>query len=128
MDEPTTGMDPLSRQQVWRLIQHIKKNRVVILTTHSMEEADVLCDWIAVIADGWFKCIGTQLFLKNAYGEGYKLNIICDPEKAEFVIQRIKQMIKTAELKNQSAGSLIFSVGNDINDLAPFFRIINFQA
>jgi len=44
MDEPTTGMDPLSRQQVWRLIQHIKKNRVVILTTHSMEEADVLCD------------------------------------------------------------------------------------
>lgn len=66
--------------------------------------------------------------MKNAYGEGYKLNIICDPEKAEFVIQRIKSMIKTAELKNQSAGSLIFSVGNYINDLAPFFRIINFQA
>lgn len=52
MDEPTTGMDPLSRRQVWKVIQHIKKNRVIILTTHSMEEADVLSDRIGVIADG----------------------------------------------------------------------------
>jgi len=44
MDEPTTGMDPISRQQVWKLIQEFKKDRVVILTTHSMEEADILCD------------------------------------------------------------------------------------
>ena len=48
-----------------------------------MEEADVLCDWIAVIAEGRFKCIGTSLFLKNTYGDGYKLNIIGLPEKAD---------------------------------------------
>lgn len=52
MDEPTTGMDPVSRQQVWNLIQKMKKNRIIILTTHAMEEADVLSDWIAVIVDG----------------------------------------------------------------------------
>ncbi len=52
MDEPTTGMDPVSRKDVWKLIQQLKRNKVVILTTHAMEEADVLSDRIAVIADG----------------------------------------------------------------------------
>jgi len=39
LDEPTTGMDPISRRQVWNLIQRVKKDRVILLTTHSMEEA-----------------------------------------------------------------------------------------
>ena len=52
MDEPTTGMDPVSRQSVWKLIQELRQNRIVILTTHSMEEADYLSDRIAVIVDG----------------------------------------------------------------------------
>lgn len=54
-----------------------------------MEEADVLSDRIGVIADGLFKCIGTSLFLKNTYGDGYKLNIVCSPEKADTIVNRI---------------------------------------
>ena len=50
----------------------MKKGRSVILTTHAMEEADALSDRIAVIVDGKFKCIGTSLFLKNNFGEGYR--------------------------------------------------------
>lgn len=53
-------------------VQNLKKNRVVILTTHAMEEADALSDRIAVIVDGQFKCIGNSLFLKNNFGEGYR--------------------------------------------------------
>ena len=41
--EPTTGMDPVNRRYVWSFIEKFKKNRVIILTTHSMEEADVVC-------------------------------------------------------------------------------------
>lgn len=52
MDEPTTGMDPRSRRSVWKMIKAMKHNRVVILTTHAMEEADVLADRIAVMAEG----------------------------------------------------------------------------
>ena len=52
MDEPTTGMDPVSRKQVWDLIQNLKKGRAIILTTHAMEEAEALSDRIAVIVDG----------------------------------------------------------------------------
>lgn len=61
LDEPTTGMDPVSRRDVWKLIQRLKQNKVVILTTHAMEEADMLADRIAVIVDGKLKCVGTPL-------------------------------------------------------------------
>lgn len=52
LDEPTTGMDPVSRHQAWELMLELKKNRTIILTTHAMEEADILADRIAVIVDG----------------------------------------------------------------------------
>lgn len=44
LDEPTTGMDPISKKFVWGLIKEIKRGKVVVLTTHSMEEADILSD------------------------------------------------------------------------------------
>mmetsp|Transcript_9173 Transcript_9173/g.6923 ORF Transcript_9173/g.6923 Transcript_9173/m.6923 type:complete len:193 (+) Transcript_9173:866-1444(+) len=79
MDEPTTGMDPVSRKDVWTLIQQLKKSKVMVLTTHAMEEADVLSDRIAVICDGRLQCVGTPLFLKNQFGDGYKINLVCNP-------------------------------------------------
>ncbi len=54
------------------MIQDLKKNRVLILTTHGMDEADALSDRIAVMVGGRLKCIGTPLYLKNAYGDGYR--------------------------------------------------------
>ena len=52
--------------------KNLKKNRVIILTTHAMEEADALSDRIAVLVSGKLNCIGTPLYLKNNFGEGYK--------------------------------------------------------
>lgn len=46
--EPTTGMDPVARRQVWNLIEKVKRGRIIVLTTHSMEEADVLGDRIGL--------------------------------------------------------------------------------
>lgn len=51
-DEPTTGMDPVSRKNVWGLMQEMKREKTIILTTHAMEEADALSDRIAVVVDG----------------------------------------------------------------------------
>ena len=51
----------------------------MVLTTHAMEEADVLSDRIAVICDGKLKCIGTPLYLKNTFGDGYRINLVCKP-------------------------------------------------
>lgn len=50
--EPTTGLDPLSRRRVWETINNLKKDRVVVLTTHNMEEADFLGDTIMIMHGG----------------------------------------------------------------------------
>lgn len=79
LDEPTTGLDPETRRQLWDILHECKKakDRAMVLTTHSMEEADVLCNRIAIINDGVVRCIGPQQRLRNLYGGGYHLFINC---------------------------------------------------
>ena len=69
LDEPTSGMDPQARRSTWDLLQTEKKNRTILLTTHFMEEADILGDRIAIMARGEVQCYGTSLFLKKRLGK-----------------------------------------------------------
>jgi len=125
LDEPTTGMDPNSRRQVWELIKKLKKDRVVILTTHAMEEADVLIDRIAVIVDGTLKCIGTQLYLKNQFGEGYRLTLVTDKDDVPYVCSKVKQIIPSARIMDESGGSIMITVPlANIKELNSFFKIV----
>lgn len=55
-------------------MQSLKRDKTIVLTTHSMEEADILADRIAVVVDGLIKCVGSPLNLKNVYGDGYKIS------------------------------------------------------
>jgi ATP-binding cassette subfamily A (ABC1) protein 3 len=68
LDEPTSGMDPNARRQAWDILLQQRAQRTIVLTTHFMDEADVLGDRIAIMAEGALKCCGTPLFLKNKYG------------------------------------------------------------
>lgn len=66
LDEPTSGMDPYSMRLTWQLIKRKKKGRIILLTTHSMDEAEVLGDRIAIMANGCLKCCGrSSLYLQN---------------------------------------------------------------
>jgi ABC-type multidrug transport system ATPase subunit len=71
LDEPSTGLDPASRRKLWEVIRSHSRTCSVVLTTHSMEEAEVLCDRITIMADGVAKCIGTGSELKRAHVSGY---------------------------------------------------------
>ncbi|KAF9425384.1 ATP-binding cassette sub- A member 5 [Podila epigama] len=73
LDEPTTGVDVSIRQAIWNSIRKLKRTSCVILTTHSMEEADALCDRIGIITNGHIQALGTSQRLKNTYGAGYKV-------------------------------------------------------
>ncbi|KFM28559.1 ABC transporter A family member 2 [Auxenochlorella protothecoides] len=77
LDEPTTGLDPISRRHLWDLIDSCKRQRAIVLTTHSMEEADILGDRqeIGIMARGRLRCIGTSLRLKMRFGSGYRISI-----------------------------------------------------
>ncbi|KAL6183259.1 hypothetical protein ACLB2K_044670 [Fragaria x ananassa] len=75
LDEPTTGMDPISRRHVWDIIEDAKKGRTIVLTSHSMEEADILGDRIGIMAKGRLRCIGTSIRLKSRFGTGFVANV-----------------------------------------------------
>lgn len=75
LDEPTSGMDPHSRRATWELLQAHKASRSLVLTTHYMDEADLLADRIAVLADGHLQAFGSSLFLKTQFGLGYTLTV-----------------------------------------------------
>ncbi|KAI9333102.1 hypothetical protein BDR26DRAFT_840473 [Obelidium mucronatum] len=73
LDEPTTGLDPEVRRLIWNIIQHAKENKTVVLTTHSMEEAEALCSRIGIMAKGTLRCIANSLRLKELYGSGFRV-------------------------------------------------------
>ncbi|KAJ3333017.1 hypothetical protein HDU76_012101 [Blyttiomyces sp. JEL0837] len=73
LDEPTTGLDPEVRRLIWNIIQNAREGKTIILTTHSMEEAEALCQRIGIMAKGTLKCLANPLRLKELYGSGFKL-------------------------------------------------------
>ena len=78
LDEPSTGMDPEARRFMWGVIHRISINRkksTIIMTTHSMEEAETLCKRIGIMVDGQFKCLATTDKIKEKYGYGYEINL-----------------------------------------------------
>jgi ABC-type multidrug transport system ATPase subunit len=79
LDEPSTGLDPASRHQLWEAILKAKKDRTIILTTHSMEEAEVLCDKIGIFVSGELRCYGAPQQLTHRYGSNYSLTVTVNP-------------------------------------------------
>ncbi|XP_052777802.1 phospholipid-transporting ATPase ABCA1-like [Mya arenaria] len=98
LDEPTAGVDPYARRDIWQLLLKLKKGRTIILSTHQMDEADVLGDRIAIISQGQLCCVGSSLFLKSRYGNGYYLTLVrADKEVDEEAILK-SQLFFTSEM------------------------------
>eukprot|EP00038_Savillea_parva_P020504 m.31532 g.31532 ORF g.31532 m.31532 type:complete len:1880 (-) comp4810_c0_seq1:140-5779(-) len=92
LDEPTSGMDPQKRRRTWDMVLKRKHGRTIILTTHHMDEADVLGERIVIMKDGELRCAGTPLFLKDRFGCGYRLvaskGPACDDNAITELVQR----------------------------------------
>jgi len=120
LDEPTTGLDPENKRQIWEILSHCKHNKCMILTTHLMDEAEVLSDRIGIITNGTLKCLGTQYKLKRVYGKGFKLVInlqtlsINDKIEIDTVIENVKTFITdifpNASLNKYYKSMLIYEV------------------
>lgn len=110
-DEPTSGMDPAARRDLWDLIQSEKIGRTIILTTHFMDEADVLGDRIAIMAEGEVKCCGSPFFLKKRFGDGYRL--VCVKEEgcdSDEVTRVLREYIPGIKIMEEIAGELSYSL------------------
>ena len=82
LDEPSTGMDPEARRFMWSVIHKIStkgKKASVIMTTHSMDEAETLCKRMAIMVNGEFVCLGKAGQIKEKYGYGYEIEVRIKP-------------------------------------------------
>ena len=118
-DEPTTGLDPVSKRAVWNLVLQLRKKAVILLTTHILEEADFLSNRIGIMSFGKFRCLGSAFHLKNRYGEGYRLHILT--QKPEQFIKFVEDTFPELTLSNQTKGNLTFQC-----DLQQIGRLADF--
>ncbi|CAH2980304.1 unnamed protein product [Chilo suppressalis] len=114
LDEPTSGLDPAARRALWDLLQKEKKGRTMILTTHFMDEADVLGDRIAIMSGGRLQCVGTPYFLKKHYGIGYKITIVKgDNCNVEAVTQFFKGYVPDVKENTNIGSELTYILPNE---------------
>lgn len=115
LDEPTSGMDLTARRRVWDMLRNDKRGRIIILTTHYMEEADILADRIAIMHEGKVHCLGSPLFLKNRFGVGYNLTIVknidsTDKETSRNIIGIVQKHLKDAKVLNDVSAECTFQI------------------
>ncbi|XP_078532688.1 phospholipid-transporting ATPase ABCA1-like isoform X3 [Lissotriton helveticus] len=101
LDEPTAGVDPYARRGIWELLLKFKQGRTIILSTHHMDEADILGDRIAIISHGKLCCCGSSMFLKKHFGSGYFLTLV----KASNVSHDVLPKAQTGLIKEEDGMS-----------------------
>jgi len=88
LDEPSTGVDPQAKRFMWDIVSKIstqRKKSAVIITTHSMEEAEALCTKMGIMVAGEFKCFGSSQHIKDKYGTGYEIELKVKTLNEEFL-------------------------------------------
>ena len=121
LDEPTSGMDTSGRRLIWNILKTYKRGRVIILTTHHMDEADYLGDRIAIMSEGKLKCLGAPLFLKNRFGGGYSLSCLKLPGALHSKIgEFVRNKIGGCKTLSDTQGAITFQL--------PFEEEANFEA
>eukprot|EP01022_Parablepharisma_sp_SALTPOND_P008914 TRINITY_DN1372_c0_g1_i1.p1 TRINITY_DN1372_c0_g1~~TRINITY_DN1372_c0_g1_i1.p1 ORF type:complete len:1416 (+),score=145.61 TRINITY_DN1372_c0_g1_i1:2023-6270(+) len=111
LDEPTSGMDMVSRRTVWRTLKKNKGDKILILTTHYMDEADYLGDRIAIMAKGKIVCLGSPFFLKNRIGEGYNIAIAKkEGASSENILELLKKYIPAQTVVSDVSQELVLQL------------------
>ncbi|XP_077560468.1 uncharacterized protein LOC144175241 [Haemaphysalis longicornis] len=112
LDEPTTNMDPDGRREMWQLLLKLKRTTAVLLTTQHLDEADILGDRIAIMANGRIRCAGSPTFLKQRFSTGYRLLITklptCNVPSIEALL---RNFAPRARLQTNSDNEAIFVLG-----------------
>ncbi|XP_077520099.1 phospholipid-transporting ATPase ABCA3-like [Amblyomma americanum] len=113
LDEPTAGADPECKGALWECVLRFHENRTMLLTTHSMEEADTLGDRIAVLAAGRLRCCGSSLFLRTTYGTGYWIRATIEQDvTCDEVVAVIRKHVPQAQVQEDAVKTLNANVGD----------------
>jgi ABC-2 type transport system ATP-binding protein len=113
LDEPTTGLDPVSRVAVWEMLTNIKKNRqlTILITTHYMDEADRLCDRIAIVDHGKLVALDTPAALKASVPGSNVIEVQFEHPPADME-ERLHKLPEVTSVQHEGAGMYRVLTGN----------------
>ncbi|XP_020158122.1 ABC transporter A family member 8 isoform X2 [Aegilops tauschii subsp. strangulata] len=124
MDEPSTGLDPASRKSLWTAVKQAKQDRAIILTTHSMEEAEVLCDRLCIMVDGRLQCIGRPKELIARYGGYYVLTMTTSSEFEREVEDLALKLLPNARKVYHLSGTQKYELSKQQVRIADVFMAV----
>jgi len=115
LDEPTSGVDPAARRNIWDIIVKHREGRTILLSTHHLDEAEAIGDRIVIIHKGQLQCHGSPMFLKNYFGSGYHLTIAKSIEEedqkacsSDNILEFIRQYVHNARLVEEIGSEMTF--------------------
>lgn len=115
LDEPTTGLDPNARRAIWEVIRGLKaKGKTIILTTHYLDEAQQLCDKVAIMNHGKIVAMGTSEEIINQHGSGERLEIHGSEKLADYIKANTELQVDY----NKAKGEIIIPLRKKIDALA----------
>ncbi|KAL6866739.1 P-loop containing nucleoside triphosphate hydrolase protein [Trichoderma novae-zelandiae] len=106
VDEVSSGIDPLSRRKIWDILLKERGSRTIIMTTHFLDEADLLADNIAILSKGTLRAEGSSAQLKDTYGAGYRIHVL-NPKSLNAVpdIEGVSKKVGTNNVTYLSSSS-----------------------
>ena len=130
LDEPTSGMDVIAKRSLWKFLKSYKGDKIIILTTHSLDEAEYLGDRIGIMSDGKYICSGTSSFLKSKYPCGNNVNCIinskiCVDNKKKMLINQLKEIDSSAKIKISSKSILSINFNGTGGMIFRVFKLLD---
>jgi ABC-type multidrug transport system ATPase subunit len=124
LDEPSTGLDPASRRTLWKCILEAKSQRSMILTTHSMDEAERLCNRLGIFIDGGLHSLAEPKKLTERWGGAYVLTISAPKARAQEITEMVRSIAPTMKCTHSIADTQTFQVLTSEVALSSVFRIM----
>ena len=95
LDEPTYGLDVFNRRRIWDFVAKRKQGRVVMISTHFMDEAEFLADTVGILRQGKLRCAGSISYLKTVFGCGYALKLTLHDTAVQRTMDRLKWVLQS---------------------------------
>ena len=129
LDEPTSGMDVIAKKKLWEFLKNYQKDKILLVTTHSLEEAEYIGTRIGIMSDGHFICSGSSTYLKSKYPCGININLIINSkifneENKQRIFEKIKEYDPQAEIKIASKGVFSINIQQNNEHISEIFNYI----
>ena len=129
LDEPTSGMDIIAKKKLWEFLKGYQKDKILLITTHSLEEAEYLGNRIGIMSDGRLICSGTSSYLKSKYPCGININLVINSKlfnenNKNIIFEKIKEYDPKAEIKVASKGLFSINIQENNEHISEIFDCI----